>query len=345
MKKKRFVVMEHAALSHALPGVHTEAERLYDRLRHLGWTMQECLLYAPLTLEINALKKQKNAVILGHSYQTPDIIYGVSDFVGDSFELSRKAAETQADTIVFCGVRFMAETAKILSPNKTVLLPAPDAGCSLSESITAQDVRDMKAQHPGVPVVVYVNTSADVKAEADVCCTSANALKIINNLPDKQIIFLPDEFMAKNLAQLTDKKIIGWHGKCIVHDEFDAKSVKAVRDAYPGVKIVAHSECKPEVISEVDAMGGTSDMIRYVKTSDAKSFMLVTECGLGDRMRAEFPSKHIVGTCSLCPYMKKNNLVNVLSALKNPTPDQVIDIESGVRVRAKKALDKMFELS
>ncbi|MBI4361128.1 quinolinate synthase NadA [Candidatus Micrarchaeota archaeon] len=337
--------MEHAALSHALPAVQEEAERLYGKLRHLGWTMQECQLYAPLTLEINQLKKQRNAIVLGHSYQTPDIIYGISDFVGDSFELSKKASETNADTIVFCGVRFMAETAKILSPEKTVLLPAPDAGCSLSESITAQDVRDLKKKHPGAPVVMYVNTSADVKAEADVCCTSANALKIINHLPDEKIIFLPDQFMAQNLAKLTDKKIIGWHGKCIVHDEFDAESVKAVRKAYPGVKIVAHSECRPEVISEVDGMGGTSDMIRYVKTSDASTFMLVTECGLGDRMRAEFPKKQIVGTCSLCPYMKKNNLINVLSALKNPSEDQVIDVDETVRRKAKKALDRMFELS
>lgn len=337
--------MEYSTVSVSSPAVQKEAERLYGKLSQLGWTMPECLLYAPLTLEINQLKKQKNAVILGHSYQTPDIIYGISDFVGDSYELSKKAAETNADTIVFCGVRFMAETAKILSPEKTVLLPAPDAGCSLSESITAEDVRELKKKHPGAPVVMYVNTSADVKAEADVCCTSANALKIINSLPQKKIIFLPDQFMAQNLAKLTDKQIIGWHGTCIVHEEFDAEKVRAVRNAYPGVKIVAHSECKPEVIAEVDAMGGTSDMIRYITQSDAKSFMLVTECGLGDRMRVEMPQKLIVGTCSLCPYMKKNNLVNVLSSLEHPSDDQVIEIPKSVRLRAKAALDRMFELS
>ncbi len=340
--------MEHAtasAASLALPAVHAEAERLFGKLSKLGWTMDECLLYAPLTLEINALKAEKNAVILAHSYQTPDIVYGIADFVGDSYQLSAEAAQTPADTIVFCGVRFMAETAKILSPQKTVLLPAPDAGCSLSESITAQDVRDLKARHPGVPVVTYVNTSADVKAESDVCCTSANALKIVNALPDRRIIFLPDEFMAKNLAKQTDKTLIGWHGRCIVHEEFDAQKLRAVRAANPGVKILVHTECKPDVVDEADLAGGTSDMVKYVKSSDSTKFMLVTECGLSDRMRAEIPQKQIVGTCNLCPYMKRNNLINVLEALRNPAPEQVVQIEEGVRLGAKKALDRMFELS
>ncbi|MDP2717735.1 MAG: quinolinate synthase NadA [Candidatus Micrarchaeota archaeon] len=337
--------MEHATASVALPAVHAEAERLFGRLSKLGWTMDECLLYAPLTLEINALKAERNAVILAHSYQTPDIVYGIADYVGDSFELSRKAANTDADTIVFCGVRFMAETAKILSPGKTVLLPAPDAGCSLSESITAQDVRDIKARHLGVPVVTYVNTSADVKAESDVCCTSANALKIVNALPDKEVIFLPDEFMAKNLSKLTDKTLIGWHGRCIVHEEFDVEKLKEVRRANPGVKILVHTECRPDVVDEADLAGGTSDMVRFVRDSDAQKFMLVTECGLSDRMRAEIPEKKIVGTCNLCPYMKRNNLVNVLEALRNPAADQVIDIPENVRVAAKRALDRMFELS
>lgn len=325
--------------------VQMEAGRLFEPLQKIGWTMQECLLYAPLTLQINRLKKEKDAVVLAHSYQTPDIMYGIADFVGDSYELSKKAMESKAQTIVFCGVRFMAETAKIMNPKKTVLLPAPDAGCSLSESITAEDVRMLKKENPGCSVVVYVNTSAEVKAESDVCCTSANALKILNALPDKKIIFIPDEFMTKNLQKLTDKQLVGWGGRCIVHERFSKDNVKAVREQFPGVKILAHTECPPDVVNDVDMAGGTGDMIRFMKGSDATTFMLVTECGLGDRMRAEFPEKRVVGTCNLCPYMKKNNLLNVLQALQSPTPEQVIDIAEPVRVKAEAALQRMFELS
>ena len=325
--------------------VQTEAGRLFGKLQNLGWTMNECLLYAPLTLQINQLKTQKDAVVLAHSYQTPDIVYGIADFVGDSYELSKKAHESNASTIVFCGVRFMAETAKIMNPEKTVLLPAPDAGCSLSESITAQDVRMLKAENPGCPVVVYVNTSAEVKAESDVCCTSANALKILNALPEKKIIFIPDEFMTKNLQKMTDKELVGWGGRCIVHERFSKDNIKAVREQFPGVKILAHTECPPDVVKDVDLAGGTGDMIRYMKASDASTFMLVTECGLGDRMRAEMPEKRVVGTCNLCPYMKKNNLVNVLQALQSPTPGQIVDIPEDVRLKAESALNRMFEVS
>ncbi|MBI2446030.1 quinolinate synthase NadA [Candidatus Micrarchaeota archaeon] len=325
--------------------VQAEAGRLFGPLSKLGWSMNECLLYAPLTLQINRLKKETDAVVLAHSYQTPDIMYGIADFVGDSYELSKKAMESPASTIVFCGVRFMAETAKIMNPQKTVLLPAPDAGCSLSESITADDVRLLKRENPGCPVVVYVNTSAEVKAESDVCCTSANALKIIQALPDNKIVFIPDEFMTKNLQKLTDKQLVGWGGRCIVHERFGKDQVLAVREQFPGVKILAHTECPPDVIGQVDLAGGTGDMIRYMKSSDAKTFMLVTECGLGDRMRAELPEKRVVGTCNLCPYMKKNNLLNVLQVLQSARPEQVVDIPEPVRIKAHAALQRMFELS
>lgn len=325
--------------------VQAEAGRLFEKLQNLGWSMNECLLYAPLTLQINQLKAQKDAIVLAHSYQTPDIVYGIADFVGDSYELSKKARESPAKTIVFCGVRFMAETAKIMNPEKSVLLPAPDAGCSLSESITAEDVRLLKKENPGCPVVVYVNTSAEVKAESDVCCTSANALKILNALPDQKIIFIPDEFMTKNLQKLTDKQLVGWAGRCIVHERFGKDQVRAVREQFPGVKILAHTECPPDVIADVDLAGGTGDMIRYMKVSDASTFMLVTECGLGDRMRAEMPQKRVVGTCNLCPYMKKNNLLNVLQSLQSPQPAQIVDIPEHVRVRAQASLERMFELS
>ena len=339
------VPLSKAASAFTPDQLQLEAGRLFERLQYLGWTMNECLLYAPLTLQINQLKKEKDAIVLAHSYQTPDIVYGIADFVGDSYELSKKAKESQAKTIVFCGVRFMAETAKIMNPEKTVLLPAPDAGCSLSESITAQDVRMLKQENPGCPVVVYVNTSAEVKAESDVCCTSANALKILNALPDKKIIFIPDEFMTKNLQKLTDKELVGWAGRCIVHERFGKDQVQAVREQFPGVKILAHTECPPDVVQDVDLAGGTGDMIRYMKASDATTFMLVTECGLGDRMRAELPEKRVVGTCNLCPYMKKNNLVNVLQALQSPALAQLVDIPEDVRVRAEAALRRMFELS
>ncbi|HLD75855.1 MAG TPA: quinolinate synthase NadA [Candidatus Norongarragalinales archaeon] len=337
--------MEYAPISVANPLLEEEAERLFNRLKNLGWTSEECTLYAPLTLEINRLKREKNAVILAHSYQTPDIVYGIADFVGDSYGLSLKARETQAETLVFSGVRFMAETAKILNPEKTVLLPASDAGCSLSESITAEDVRELKRKHPDAAVVVYVNTSADVKAESDVCCTSANALKIINAVPQEEVLFLPDEYMAKNLSSLTSKKIIGWGGRCIVHEAFGPKNVTAVKEMYPDAKILAHTECAPDVIAHSDMAGGTENMVAYIKSSPARRFMLVTECGLTDRMRAEFPHKEMVGTCNLCPYMKKNNLANVLKALDHPDENQIIRIPEDVRVRAHSALIRMFELS
>ncbi len=325
--------------------VQAEAERLFSKLKPLGWALQDCLIYAPLTLEINKLKAEKDAVILVHSYQTPDIIYGIADFVGDSYELSKKAMQSKASKVVFCGVRFMAETAKIMNPEKTVLLPAPDAGCSLSESITAEDVRVLRKLNPGAPVVTYVNTSAEVKAESDVCCTSANALKIVNALPDQKVIFVPDEFMAKNLQNLTGKKLVSWTGRCVVHEAFSAEKVKAIREAYPGVKILAHTECPPEVIGLVDLAGGTADMLKYVAASDAKTFMIVTECGLGDRIRAEYPGRQVVGTCNLCPYMKKNTLPLVLKALKGPTPEQVVTIPENTRLKAHAALERMFKLS
>ncbi|VVB66620.1 Quinolinate synthase A [Candidatus Gugararchaeum adminiculabundum] len=322
-----------------------ETQRLFSKLQLAGWNRQSCALIAPLTLEINKLKKEKNAIILAHTYVTPDLIFGVADFTGDSYALSKNASETKATTIVFAGVRFMAETAKILNPQKTVLIPSLEAGCSLADHITADDVRKLKKQHPGVPVICYVNTSAEVKAESDVCCTSANAGKIIKALPGKEVIFLPDYFMAKNLTEMTGKKVYSWDAKCIVHEDFDAHAIEEFRKEHPGLKILAHTECEPAVVHLADLAGGTSDMVNYVKKSDAKEFMLVTECGLGDRMRVEFPGKKFIGSCGLCPYMKKNSLATILQALKNPSRDQVVEIPEEIRLRAKKALDRMFELS
>lgn len=322
-----------------------EAERLHAKLGNLGWSLETCRLYAPLTLEINRLKKEKNAVILAHSYQTPDIIYGVADAVGDSYGLSSKARETNADIIIFSGVRFMAETAKILNPGKKVYVPSLEAGCSLADDITAEDVRRLKRDHPGAPVVCYVNTSAEVKAESDVCCTSANAARIIRSFKENEIIFVPDEFMAKNLARETGKKIIPWHARCVVHQDFDERKVEAMRKQFPGIAVLAHSECPPAVAQSADMMGGTTDMERYVKNSDAPLFMLVTECGLSDRLRSESPGKEFVGMCSLCPYMKKNSLAQILQLLVSPKKENEITMPLPVAAKAMRALERMFELS
>ena len=322
-----------------------EAERLHDKLRYVGFGRGYCEVIAPLTLEINKLKKEKGAIVLAHSYQTPDIIYGVADFVGDSYGLSKKASDSDAGVIVFCGVKFMAETAKILSPNKVVLLPDVNAGCSLADSITAEDVIRLKRENPGVPVVVYVNTSAVVKAEADVCCTSSNALKIIEGIPGNEVIFLPDQLMAKNLQSLTSKKIISWPGKCIVHDEFDAKTIEKLRARYEGLKVMSHLECSPAVLEVSDMSGGTADMIKYVSEVEAPAYLLVTECGLSDRMRVEKPEKNFVGACGLCPYMKMIDLPSVLQVLSGAEDEQIVEIPLEISKGALKSLNKMFELT
>jgi quinolinate synthase len=322
-----------------------ESSRLHSKLRHLGWNLDTCKLCAPLTLETNKLKKEKNAIILAHNYQLPEIIFGVSDFVGDSYFLSKKAQETSAKIIVFSGVRFMAETAKMLNPSKTVLLPAPDAGCSLAESITAKDVQELRKNHPKAAVVTYINTYADVKAESDVIVTSSNALKIINALPQKEIIFLPDKYMAANLARQTKKKIIGWDGLCIVHEEFTPEKLNEYQQVYPSAKILVHTECSPAVISLADMSGGTGDMQKYVAASSSDQFMLVTECGLSDKLQVEFPEKKFIPSCGLCPHMKRNDLRKILQALKKPSKNQIIKIDKSVAKKANSALGRMMELS
>ncbi|MEM4634094.1 MAG: quinolinate synthase NadA [Candidatus Anstonellaceae archaeon] len=325
--------------------IQQEAERLYSLLGKLGWSSEACLLYAPLTLEINNLKRQKNAVILAHSYQTPDIIYGVADFTGDSYGLSVQASKTNADIIVFSGVRFMAETAKLLNPSKRVFIPSLEAGCSLADDITAKDVQLLRKQHPGAPVVCYVNTSAEVKAECDVCCTSANAAKIISSMQSSKIIFVPDMFMAQNLALQTGKEIIGWKARCVVHRDIDRQKVRAIKEHFPGVKVLAHSECPPEVAQEADLVGGTTDMEKFIMYSGHSKFLLLTECGLSDRLRAKAEGKEFIGMCSLCPYMKKNTLRSILRILSELPPENEIIISEEIAKRAKKALNKMFELS
>jgi quinolinate synthase len=324
-----------------------ETDRLFEGLRHAGWARGEAALHAPLTLEIRERARAKNAVILAHSYMTPDILHGIADFKGDSLGLSEQARDTKADVIVFCGVRFMAETAKILSPEKLVLLPAPDAGCSLSESITAADVRRMRAEHPDAAVVCYINTDAAVKAECDACVTSANTIDVLRGLPERKIVFLPDKYMAANLQiACPEKEIIPWDGRCIVHEQFTPERAKAWKDAWPGAKMLVHTECTSGVVGIADMAGGTGDMIDYVrKNPETKEFMLVTECGLSDRLRMEFPDRRFIGTCGLCPHMKRVELRKVLEVLESPRPDQIIEVPEDVRVRALRAINRMFELT
>lgn len=321
--------------------LEAETIRLFEKLRKVGWSFDECKVYAPMTLEINELKKEQNAIILAHSYQSPDIIYGVADFVGDSYGLSKIASEHPAKKIVFCSVYFMGETAKIMNPDKEVLVPSI-AGCSLADSITAEDVRKLKANHPGVPVVCYVNTSAEVKAESDVCVTSSNVLQIIEAVPGDKIIFIPDSLMGDYIQRNTKKHIIKWNGTCIVHEEFTAESIKAVREQFPGVEILVHPECSSSVIDQADLVGSTTSMIEHVKKSPHQQFMIVSECGIADRVKAEMPEKKVVGACVLCPYMKSIMLKDVLQALKNPRGDQIINLNEEIITKAKKSLDEMF---
>jgi quinolinate synthase len=332
--------------------LETEAARLADKgLADLGWPDGELERAARLTWKINWLKKAKNAVIPAHVYQRAEIILGVGDFTGDSYRLAKLCAEHPADIIVFCGVRFMAETAKVLSPEKTVLLPAPEAGCSLSEAITAADVRALKRKHPGAPVVTYINTSAAVKAESDVIVTSANAPKILRKLYEShpKIVFVPDKMMGNNLAaelgKTVGKELVVWDGTCIVHDNFDSASVELYRKMYPGVKILAHFECSPGLTSVVDYIGGTGDMMKWVDEHDAKSYMLITECGLGDYARTRFPEKAFVPMCRLCPYMKAVTLERILRALERPAASQIIEVPPALAARAKRPIERMFELA
>ena len=301
---------------------------------------------APYIYEINRLKAEKNAVILAHNYMTPDIFFGVGDVVGDSLMLAQKAAESTADIIVQCGVHFMAETSKILCPDKKILMPDMDAGCSLAESITAQDVRDLKAKYTGIPVVTYVNTSAEVKAETDVCCTSSNALKIVNALGEQghdTVIMTPDMYLAQNIAAQTDVKIIIWEGSCIVHERFSPQDIIDARKEHEGIVVLAHPECPPNVMEQADYSGSTAQMDNFIKENQPRRAMLMTECSMSDNIAANNPNVEMIGTCQMCPYMKRITLPKILAALQSEAPEIIIDPE--IAKRAKRAVDRMLELS
>jgi quinolinate synthase len=336
--------------------IEAEAQRLLRTLLHVEcspgrkWNIDTCRKIAPLTYEINQLKKEKNAVILTHSYVEPEVVYGVGDFRGDSYYLADQAKQAKADVIVFAGVVFMAETAKILSPEALVVVPDRDSGCSLADSITGEDVRNMKALYPDAVVVCYINCSAEVKAESDVCVTSSNVYNIVAGLPEKRILFVPDRLMADNIRkEMTkrgvDKEIISSDGTCIVHEEFTTEQIAEARKTFPGLKIVAHPECTQEVADAVDFLGSTGEMMKYVKSTDAPYYLMLTECGLVSRLAIEDPEKQFIGGCRLCPYMKMNSLEKIRDALASPQPEQIITLDTELRERAGHCIDKMFELA
>ncbi len=299
----------------------------------------EWTFHAPLIHKINMLKKEKNAVVLTHNYQTPEIFYGVSDIAADSLALAIEASKTEADIIILCGVHFMAETAKLMNPKKKVLLPDMGAGCSLASSITGKDVRLLKEKYPGVPVVSYVNTSAEVKAESDVCCTSANAIQVVESLGTSKVIFLPDQYMAKYVSTKTKVQIISWIGTCIVHERFSAQEINDVKKQNPGIKILSHPECSPEVIAVSDFTGSTTGMAKYVAKNQPEKVMLVTECSMSDNVQIENPNVQFVRPCNLCPYMKTITLPKILDCLETETNE--ILIPEIISRKARKAVERM----
>jgi quinolinate synthase len=348
-------------------------QEMYEKMKSRLETIVpdvELRIKAEIAVEIEELKQQKNAVILGHNYMEPALFYSIPDFTGDSLDLSRKAAQTEKSVIVFCGVRFMAETAKILNPARTVLLPSSRAGCSLAASITAEDVRSLKARFPGVPVVTYVNTYADVKAESDICCTSSNAIAVVESLKTETVIFLPDEYLAKNVANETGKHIIfptipsrispseastdkqnteldyqliGWHGRCEVHEKFTVADIQAVRAQFPDVVVLTHPECSPEVVAASDFSGSTNAMINYVRQTKAPRYLVLTECAMGDNIAVANPGKDMLRLCMVrCPHMNTITMEETRDALKFNR--YVIDIPEKVRVKAYRAVQRMIEI-
>lgn len=293
--------------------------------------------------EIRALKENMNVLVLGHNYMTPDVFYGVSDIIGDSLGLARAAAETEADIILFNGVHFMAETAKIMNPYKTVLIADLEAGCSLAESITAADVRGIRAEHPGVPVVTYVNCSAEVKAETDICCTSANALKVVEAVDNDTVIFLPDAYLARNIATQTSKTIIGWEkGKCMVHEQFTGEDVTAARLQFDDLLVISHPECDTDVTSVSDFSGSTSQMEGVIGNSQRKNILLITECSMGDNLRSVFPGRNFIGTCQTCPHMKRITLDKILRSLKELVHE--IELDDDIIRRGRRAVERMIAI-
>ncbi|RWE11410.1 MAG: quinolinate synthase NadA [Mesorhizobium sp.] len=317
------------------------AAHLYERVRRVI-PLIEWPAFADDIDAILALKRQRNAVILAHNYQTPEIFHCVADIVGDSLALARKAMEVDADVIVLAGVHFMAETAKLLNPDKTVLIPDLEAGCSLAESITAEDVCLMRQRYPGVPIVTYVNTSAAVKAESDICCTSGNARAVVESLGVPRVIMLPDEYLAKNVAAETDVEIIAWKGRCEVHERFTPADIRELREAHPGVIVLAHPECPPEVVLEADFAGSTAAMSDYVGRHQPARVVLMTECSMSDNVAVKHPEVDFIRPCNLCPHMKRITLANIRAALEENRHE--VRIDPGLAGQARRAVERMLAI-
>lgn len=321
--------------------VAAETAHLYERVKHHIPAIEWPAL-APYVAAINRLKKERGAVILAHNYQTPEIYHCVADIVGDSLQLAREATKVDADIIVQCGVHFMAETSKLLNPEKTVLIPDSRAGCSLADSITGADVRLLRERYPGVPIVTYVNTSAEVKAESDICCTSANALEVVESFGTDTVLLIPDEYLAKNVAAQTRVKVLTWKGHCEVHERFTAQELLAYKATDPSIEIVAHPECPPEVIAVADFTGSTSGMIGYVKKNRPARVLLVTECSMASNVASEVPEVDFVRPCNLCPHMKRITLPNILESLVFMREEVTVD--PVVAAKARKAVERMVNL-
>lgn len=323
------------------PAVAAATAELYDRVRAVV-PEAEWPVHAPYIDAIERLKRSRGAVVLAHNYQTPEIFHGVADLSGDSLALAQQAAETDADVIVMCGVHFMAETAKMLSPEKTVLIPDLEAGCSLAASITGADVRLLRERYPGVPVVTYVNTSVEVKAESDICCTSSNAVEVVESLGVDRVIFLPDEFLGRYVADNTDVEVILWKGHCEVHERFTGQELRDYRQAYPGIQIFAHPECPPDVLSEADYVGSTAGLIRHVDATRPERVVLVTECSMSDNVAVAHPDVEFIRPCNLCPHMKQITLPRILTALERMQYEVTID--PSIAARGRQAVERMLEV-
>ena len=330
-------------MTDTLPVFSTEVEKrtehLYKKLKNFIPRV-EWSLVAPIIDEINRLKVEKNALILAHNYMTPDIFHGIADIVGDSLALAREAVNTSADIIVVCGVHFMAETVKILNPTKKVLIADLGAGCSLSEGITAADVLELRRRFPGAPVVTYVNTSAAVKAVTDVCCTSGNALEVVESLDADEIIFIPDQYLGRNIQRQTKKKLHLWSGSCMVHEQFTPAGIRELREAHPNLTVMAHPECPPEVVDEADYAGSTAQMIQFIQKNHPAKIALITECSMSDNVAVPFPDVQFIRPCNLCPHMKKITLPKVLDALRAERPEVFVDED--LIAPARKAIDAML---
>lgn len=332
---------ETIAVEKYSPAMARDMAPLYERVRRVVPEAQ-WMADAPYIHAINRLKRERNAVILAHNYQVPEIYHTVADVVGDSLYLAKQAALTEASIIVQGGVHFMAETSKLLCPDKQVLIPDSRAGCSLAESINAADVRALRAKHAGVPVVAYVNTSAAVKAEVDICCTSSNAVQVVESLGVPEVIFLPDQYLATNVAAQTKVKIISWAGACEVHERFTAVEIREYRAAHPGLEIIGHPECPPEVIAECDFSGSTAAMIKYVKERKPKQVLMVTECTMSDNVAAETPDVEFIRPCNLCPHMRRITLPAIFNSLQNLTEE--VKIDPALAVRARASVQRMIDL-